>query len=82
MQQLAGAAGTALFIALFTIGTVSATQNGTSDVGALANGVHTAFMAGAVISVLAVIAAVFVPRPVEFDHAGEAERVSTESAAH
>ncbi|HQI66001.1 MAG TPA: MDR family MFS transporter, partial [Rhodoglobus sp.] len=45
VQQLAGAAGTALFIALYTIGTVTATQNGATEVGALANGVHTAFMA-------------------------------------
>jgi len=75
VQQLAGAAGTALFIALYTIGTVTATQNGATEVGALANGVHTAFMAGAVISVLAIVAAFFVPKPVEFDHAGEAARV-------
>ncbi len=75
VQQLAGAAGTALFIALYTIGTITAGNAGASEVHALANGVHTAFMAGAVISVLAVVAAFFVPMPVEFDHEGEAARL-------
>ena len=80
VQQLAGAAGTALFIALFTIGTVTATQNGAAEASALANGVHTAFMAGAVISLLAVVAAFFVPKPVEFDHEGEAARQLAEAS--
>ena len=72
VQQLAGAAGTALFIALLTIGQVAATANGATEVSALASGVHSAFMAGAFISLLSVIAAFFVPKPVEFDHAGAA----------
>jgi len=70
VQQLAGAAGTALFIALYTVGGFNATANGASEVDALAAGVHTAFMAGGFISLLAVVAAFFVPKPVEFDHAG------------
>ena len=71
VQQLGGAAGTALFIALLTIGQVTATADGASDVSALASGVHNAFMAGALISLLAVAASFFVPKPVEFDHAGD-----------
>ncbi|MCU1579202.1 MAG: family efflux transporter permease subunit [Rhodoglobus sp.] len=69
VQQLAGAAGTALFVALFTIGQLGA---GTNPDGAAAEavGVHNAFMAGAIISLLAIVAAFFVPKPVEFDHAG------------
>ncbi|MBG6053979.1 DHA2 family lincomycin resistance protein-like MFS transporter [Salinibacterium sp. CAN_S4] len=63
VQQLAGAAGTALFIALYTIGTVAATSNGVAETTALASGVHSAFMAGAILSLLAVVAAFFVPRP-------------------
>ena len=70
VQQLAGAAGTALFIALLTIGQVTASAAGASEVSALATGVHNAFMAGAFISLLAVVAAFFVPKPVEFDHDG------------
>jgi len=72
VQQLAGAAGTALFIALLTIGEVTATAGGADEVTALATGVHNAFMAGAFISLFAVVAAFFVPKPVEFDHAGAA----------
>lgn len=69
VQQLAGAAGTALFVALFTIGSLS--QGGDVEgVAAEAAGVHQAFMAGAFISLLAIVAAFFVPKPVEFDHAG------------
>jgi MFS transporter, DHA2 family, lincomycin resistance protein len=63
VQQLAGAAGTALFIALYTIGTVAATSNGVAETTALASGVHSAFMAGAILSLLAIVAAFFVPRP-------------------
>lgn len=72
VQQLAGAAGTALFIALYTVGTFAARDAGAAEVDALANGVHIAFMAGASISLLAVVAAWFVPKPVEFDHAAAA----------
>lgn len=74
VQQLAGAAGTALFIALYTVGTISASNSGATEVDALANGVHTAFMAGGILSLFAVAASFFVPKPVEFDHAGEAAR--------
>ena len=66
-QQLAGAAGTALFVALFTIGTLSVGSN-PDGVAAEAVGVHNAFMAGAIISLLAIVAAFFVPKPVEFEH--------------
>ncbi len=79
VQQLAGAAGTALFIALYTIGVSTATAGGATEIGALANGVHTAFLAGAVISLAAVVAAWFVPKPVEFDHVGAS---ATEAVTH
>lgn len=72
VQQLAGAAGTALFIALLTIGQVTSIANGATQVTALATGVHNAFVAGAFISLLAVVASFFVPKPVEFDHEGAA----------
>lgn len=63
VQQLAGAAGTALFIALLTIGKVTASNAGAGDVTALAAGIHTAFLAGAIISLFAIVAAFFVPKP-------------------
>ncbi|MDF1479034.1 MDR family MFS transporter [Leifsonia sp. H3M29-4] len=63
VQQLAGAAGTALFIALLTIGKVGAAEAGAGDVTALATGIHTAFLAGAIISLAAIVAAWFVPKP-------------------
>ncbi len=62
VQQLAGAAGTALFIALLTIGQVTAIDAGAGEVSALADGIHTAFLAGAIISLFAVVAAFFVPK--------------------
>ena len=82
VQQLAGAAGTALYIALLTIGTYAAADAGANEVSALANGVHTAFMAGAILSLLAIVAAFFVPRPVEFDHAGAAQGHENAAATH
>jgi DHA2 family lincomycin resistance protein-like MFS transporter len=63
VQQLAGAAGTALFIALLTIGKVGAAAEGAGEVTALATGIHTAFLAGGVISLFAIVAAWFVPKP-------------------
>lgn len=63
VQQLAGAAGTALFVALLTIGKVTAAADGAAPVTALATGIHTAFMAGAIISLFAIVAAFFVPKP-------------------
>lgn len=63
VQQLGGAAGTALFIALLTIGKIGAASDGANDVDALASGVHIAFLAGAIISLFAVVASFFVPKP-------------------
>jgi DHA2 family lincomycin resistance protein-like MFS transporter len=63
VQQLAGAAGTALFIALLTIGKVTAAADGAGDVTALAAGIHTAFLAGAILSLFAIVASFFVPKP-------------------
>jgi DHA2 family lincomycin resistance protein-like MFS transporter len=62
VQQLAGAAGTAMFIALLTAGSIAGESNGQSDVVALAGGIHNAFLAGAILSIFAVVAAFFVPK--------------------
>lgn len=63
VQQLAGAAGTALFIALLTVGSVSLEASGSTETAALAGGIHMAFLAGAILSTLAIVAAFFVPKP-------------------
>lgn len=63
IQQLAGAAGTALFIALLTAGEAARAAEGASDVVALATGIHWAFLAGAILSLFAVVVAFFVPKP-------------------
>jgi DHA2 family lincomycin resistance protein-like MFS transporter len=62
-QQLAGAAGVALFIALMAIRTAGLKAGGASEVDALSGGISLAFLTGAVISLFAVGAAFFVRRP-------------------
>lgn len=63
LQQLAGAAGTAVFITLMTTGATAAANGGMGPVPAAAAGVHTAFFWGAVISLAAVAASFLVRRP-------------------
>ena len=62
-QQVAGAAGTALFVALMTLQTASLVAGGVEPVAALAGGVRSAFFVGAVISLFAVAAALFIRKP-------------------
>ncbi|QYH36398.1 MDR family MFS transporter [Salinibacterium sp. M195] len=62
VQQLAGAAGTALFIALLTVQSVSLASEGATETVALAGGVRLAFMAGGIISLFAIVATFFVKR--------------------
>jgi DHA2 family lincomycin resistance protein-like MFS transporter len=64
VQQLAGAAGTAMFIALLTIGRATALADGAGETTALSAGIHSAFIAGALLSLLVIVAAFFVPKPV------------------
>lgn len=74
IQQVAGAAGTALFVALYTVQSVALSASGAPTQLALAGGVHVAFVCGAIISLFGVAGAFFVPKPVsEFGgavHAG------------
>lgn len=63
VQQVAGAAGIALFVALMTIRTASLAGEGLEPVSALAGGIQLAFMVGAVISLFAIAAAFFVRKP-------------------
>ncbi|AWB89084.1 MDR family MFS transporter [Salinibacterium hongtaonis] len=63
VQQVAGAAGTALFITLLTVRSVALESDGASAVAATAGGIQTAFMWGAIVSIFAIVAAFFVRRP-------------------
>jgi DHA2 family lincomycin resistance protein-like MFS transporter len=63
VQQVAGAAGVALFIALMTIQSTALIAAGTDQVSALAAGIRTGFLCGAIISLFAIVAAFFVKKP-------------------
>lgn len=63
IQQVAGAIGTALFITVLSIGTVQAAGSGATPVAAQADGVSVAFLAGAVLSLIAVVGSWFVRNP-------------------
>lgn len=65
VQQVAGAAGTALFVTLMSITLASSLSSGADQVTATANGVHTAFFVGAIVASAAVVLAVFVRKPAE-----------------
>ena len=63
VQQVAGAAGIALFVALMTIQTAALTAGGADQVTALAGGIRAGFLCGAIISVFAIVAGIFVKKP-------------------
>jgi len=63
LQQLAGAAGTALFVTVLSTTTAARLADGLSEVSATAAGVQAAFLIGGLISLAAVVASFFVRRP-------------------
>ncbi|WP_374113592.1 MDR family MFS transporter [Microbacterium sp. zg.B48] len=63
IQQVAGAAGTALFITLMSVGAADAAAAGAGEVTATNAGVHAAFLLGACVATAAVVLAFFVRRP-------------------
>ena len=65
VQQVAGAAGIALFVTLMAANAATAAANGASEVAAQAAGVRGAFVIGAVLSLLTIVGAFFVRKPVE-----------------
>lgn len=65
LQQVAGAAGTALFVTLMSLGAASAAADGAGAIDATASGVHTAFLTGAVIASCAVVLTLFVRKPAD-----------------
>ncbi|WP_394552595.1 DHA2 family efflux MFS transporter permease subunit [Agromyces sp. MMS24-JH15] len=73
VQQVAGAAGTALFITVLASGQAAAAAAGASEVAAEAAGIQQAFLVGAILSLLAIVGAFFVRRPADVPegaHAG------------
>jgi DHA2 family lincomycin resistance protein-like MFS transporter len=65
IQQLAGAAGVALFITVMSAVTAGGIATGATEVAATAAGIHTAFLYGAVISLVAIPLAFFIRRPAQ-----------------
>ena len=63
VQQVAGAAGIALFVALMTLQTSALVAGGVDQLAATVGGIRTGFLCGAIISLFAVVAAVFVKKP-------------------
>jgi DHA2 family lincomycin resistance protein-like MFS transporter len=63
IQQVAGAAGVALFVALMSARQTSLAATGTDPLEALAGGIRLAFIVGAVIALFALAAAFFVRKP-------------------
>lgn len=62
LQQLAGAAGTAIMIAALSFGTLLASNAGSAQAEAVASGTRVAFIAGGIIAVMALVSSLFVTR--------------------
>lgn len=65
VQQVAGAAGTALFVTVMAAGTAAVAATGaTSEIAEVA-GIRQAFLVGAVLSITAIVGAFFVRKPAD-----------------
>ncbi|HWH26994.1 MAG TPA: DHA2 family efflux MFS transporter permease subunit [Pseudolysinimonas sp.] len=65
IQQVAGAAGTAMFVAFFSIGLAAAGAVGEAKLASpsqIADGVHLAFTAGAIVTLLVIVLSFFIRR--------------------
>ncbi|MFC4224848.1 MDR family MFS transporter [Lysinibacter cavernae] len=62
-QQVAGAAGTALFITVMSVQTAAQVGNGVELIPATASGIHFAFLCGAILSLFPIVGAFFVKKP-------------------
>jgi DHA2 family lincomycin resistance protein-like MFS transporter len=70
LQQVAGAAGTAIFVALYATG-VAGTGNANADLPSPAEaaaGSHLAFLAGSILSLAVIVLALFVRKPATPEH--------------
>lgn len=67
LQQLAGAAGTALFVTVMSTTAASQISSGTAESAANQVGIHTAFLCGGAVSLVAVAASFFIRKPAEVE---------------
>jgi MFS transporter, DHA2 family, lincomycin resistance protein len=65
VQQVAGAAGTALFVTVMAAGTATIAATGASAEIAEVAGIRQAFLVGAILSVTAIVGAFFVRKPAD-----------------
>jgi DHA2 family lincomycin resistance protein-like MFS transporter len=65
VQQVAGAAGTALFITVMTSRATTAAATGASAEVAAAAGIRSAFLVGAILSLAAIVGAFLVRKPAD-----------------
>jgi len=70
IQQVAGAAGVALFVALMSARAATLAARGLAPVDALSGGIRGGFLCGAIISIFAVACVFFVQRPAAQPQAG------------
>jgi DHA2 family lincomycin resistance protein-like MFS transporter len=62
-QQVAGAAGVALFVALMSLQTAALVAEGATQIDALSGGIRLALIVGAALSMFAIVTAFFVRKP-------------------
>ncbi|RMB76589.1 DHA2 family efflux MFS transporter permease subunit [Rhodococcus sp. SBT000017] len=67
VQQLAGAAGTALFVTVMSNTAAARISDGATQVGGSEAGIHTAFLYGGAVSLVAVAASFFIRAPARKD---------------
>ncbi|HKH08640.1 MAG TPA: DHA2 family efflux MFS transporter permease subunit [Agromyces sp.] len=65
VQQVAGAAGTALFVTILAAQTATVAATGASVEVATASGIRAAFLVGAILSLAAIVGAFFVRKPAD-----------------
>jgi MFS transporter, DHA2 family, lincomycin resistance protein len=70
IQQVAGAAGVALFVALMSTRSVALTERGLAYIDALSGGIRIGFLCGAIVSIFAVVCVFFIQKPVGKPQAG------------
>ncbi|MDF2575682.1 MAG: transporter [Agromyces sp.] len=76
IQQVAGAAGTALFITVMTSQAASVATSGATAEVAAAAGIRSAFTVGAILSLLAIVGAFFVRKPADMMPGAHAEHTA------
>lgn len=80
VQQVAGAAGVALFVTIMAARSATVAATGASIEVAAASGIRAAFLVGAILSLAAIIGAFFVRKPADM-MAGPRSDASVEAAA-